>query len=153
MKKTIISAGLLTVAALVSATVSAQELSIKVTNLTNAIYFTPLLVAAHSSHVNLFENDAAFVEADIGLTERALENLIDNTIEHPPSGGTLTLPARTLQGAVEVSVRDSGCGISTTELLHIFDCFYQVINENRQPGHHQADYGVAPPRDQSGKRT
>ena len=72
-------------AVFVSAPVSARELSIKITNLTNAIYFTPLLVAAHSSHVNLFENDAVFVEADIGLTERALENLIDNTIEHPPA--------------------------------------------------------------------
>ena len=55
MKKTIITAGLLSAAVFASAAVSAQELSIKITNLTNAMHFTPLLVAAHNSKTDLFE--------------------------------------------------------------------------------------------------
>lgn len=55
MKKTIISAGLISAAVFASAAISAQELNIKITNLTNAIYFTPLLIAAHDGNVDLFE--------------------------------------------------------------------------------------------------
>ncbi len=55
MKKSVISAALLATATLTSAAVSAQELSVKITNLTNGTYFTPVLVAAHSSSVDLFE--------------------------------------------------------------------------------------------------
>ncbi len=55
MKKTVITAALLAAATFTSAAVSAQELSVKITNLTNGIYFTPLLVAAHNSGADLFE--------------------------------------------------------------------------------------------------
>ena len=55
MKKSVISAALLATATLTSAAASAQELSVKITNLTNGTYFTPVLVAAHSSSVDLFE--------------------------------------------------------------------------------------------------
>lgn len=53
MKISVFSAGLLSLLAITSA--SAQELSVKVTNLTNGMYFTPLLVAAHSDNIDLFE--------------------------------------------------------------------------------------------------
>lgn len=55
MKKSVITAALLAAATLTSAAVSAQELSVKITNLTNGTYFTPLLVAAHNSSADLFE--------------------------------------------------------------------------------------------------
>lgn len=55
MKKSVISAALLAATAFGSTAVSAQEVSVKITNLTNAIYFTPLLVAAHGGSVDLFE--------------------------------------------------------------------------------------------------
>jgi len=55
MKISVISAGLLSLLTIASAAVSAQELNVKITNLTNGIYFTPLLVAAHSDSVDLFE--------------------------------------------------------------------------------------------------
>jgi len=55
MKISVVSAGLLSLLTITSAAVSAQELSVKVTNLTNGIYFTPLLVAAHNDKLDLFE--------------------------------------------------------------------------------------------------
>jgi hypothetical protein len=55
MKKSLIIGALVAAATSTSAAVSAQELSIKITNLTNGIYFTPLLVAAHNGSVDLFE--------------------------------------------------------------------------------------------------
>lgn len=54
MKKSIITA-LLAATSLTSMAASAEDVSVKITNLTNGIYFTPLLVAAHSRSVDLFE--------------------------------------------------------------------------------------------------
>ena len=53
MKKLI--GGLLAAAALNAPMAMAQELDITITNLTNGIYFTPLLVSAHRGDVDLFE--------------------------------------------------------------------------------------------------
>lgn len=55
MKKSVITTALLAASAFTSATVSAQEVSVRITNLTQGIYFTPLLVAAHGANVDLFE--------------------------------------------------------------------------------------------------
>lgn len=53
MKKALIPAILLSAALPLSA--FAHDVSVEVTNLTNGSYFTPLLVAAHTKHVDLFE--------------------------------------------------------------------------------------------------
>lgn len=87
------------------------------------------------------DSDTPFVEADISLIERALENLIDNAIDHTPRGGTLTLSVQKRSGAAEVTIRDSGSGIPASELPRIFDRFYQVNNKHRQGGH--AGLGLA----------
>ncbi len=87
------------------------------------------------------DSDTPFVEADISLIERALENLIDNAIDHTPSGGTLTLSVKKNSSEAEVTIRDSGSGIPASELPRIFDRFYQVNNKHRQGGH--AGLGLA----------
>ncbi|MDJ0805525.1 MAG: spondin domain-containing protein [Gammaproteobacteria bacterium] len=46
---------LVTGSLLVTPPLMARDISIEVTNLTNAIYFTPLLIAAHDRHTDLFE--------------------------------------------------------------------------------------------------
>lgn len=56
MKKLVTTA--IVLSALGASQVMAQSLSIKITNLSNAIYFTPLLVAAHDSDNRLFMEGA-----------------------------------------------------------------------------------------------
>ncbi|MDH3450890.1 MAG: spondin domain-containing protein [Gammaproteobacteria bacterium] len=53
--KTTLIASLALSGALLSTAVHAREVSVEVTNLTNGIYYTPLLVAAHRPDVHLFE--------------------------------------------------------------------------------------------------
>lgn len=91
-------------------------------------------------HIHI-DNDVPFVQADISLIERALENLIANAFDHTLSGGTLTLSVQKMSGAVEISVRDSGSGIAASELPRIFDRFYQVNYKHREGGH--AGLGLA----------
>jgi len=54
MNKTIVMA-LLSSGLILNAPAFARDVSVEITNLTNGIYFTPLLVAAHSQDVDLFE--------------------------------------------------------------------------------------------------
>lgn len=70
-------------------------------------------------------DDVPFVHADIGLIERALENLIDNALKHSRAGGAVTLAIGCEQNQVRTKVTDSGDGIPEKDLPHIFDRFYR----------------------------
>jgi signal transduction histidine kinase len=79
---------------------------------------------------------------DIALIERVLDNLIDNALEHLESGQRITLGARYADGAIEVSVRDSGSGIAAEELPRLFERYYRGASTGgRGTGH--AGLGLA----------
>jgi signal transduction histidine kinase len=67
-----------------------------------------------------------FVNADIGLIERVLENLIENAIHNTPPGGSVRLLLRPQHEDVAVQVSDTGQGIPTEDLSLIFNRFYQL---------------------------
>ena len=72
-----------------------------------------------------FDPDLPPVRADVGLMERALENLIDNALRFTPEGGSVTVELHEDSGRLEVRVIDTGCGISAEDLPHIFDRYYR----------------------------
>lgn len=51
------------------------------------------------------------VEADLGMIERVLTNLLDNAIRHTPEGGEIRVCLRSAAAGVEVQVSDSGPGV------------------------------------------
>ena len=51
------------------------------------------------------------VEADLGMIERVLTNLLDNAIRHTPEGGEIAVRLRSAGTGVEVLVSDSGPGV------------------------------------------
>ncbi len=65
------------------------------------------------------------IVGDVALIARVLENLVDNGIRHTPGGGEVRLSVARHNGAVRVSVADTGRGISPTELPHVFDRYFQ----------------------------
>jgi len=67
-----------------------------------------------------------FVNADIGMIERVLENLIENAIHNTPPGGSIRLVITPQQDNVAVQVSDTGSGIPNEDLPHIFNRFYQL---------------------------
>lgn len=67
-----------------------------------------------------------FVEGDVGLVARVLENLVGNAVRHTPDGGRVTVSVAGVGDSVLVRIRDTGCGIAPDELPHVFDRFYQV---------------------------
>jgi len=67
-----------------------------------------------------------FVMADIGLLERALENLIKNAIQYTPRGGTVTLTILPGRDHLTLKIADTGKGIKAEDLPHIFDRYYRA---------------------------
>lgn len=60
------------------------------------------------------------VEADLGMIERVLTNLLDNAIRHTPEGGEITVRLRNAARGVEVLVSDSGPGVPEALLQTLF---------------------------------
>lgn len=82
----------------------------------------------------------AQVLADIAMTERVLDNLIGNAIDHAPEGSSVTLSVAVDDDGVEISVSDEGPGIDPDDLDHLFEPFYQASGASRA-GH--AGLGLA----------
>lgn len=64
--------------------------------------------------------------------EQVFTNLVDNAIRFTPPGGEVGLTSWYEDGAVLVSVRDTGVGMENVEIPRIFERFYQV--ERSRPG-------------------
>ena len=52
-------------------------------------------------------------------------NLLGNAIKFTPEGGMVTLCARPLDGALSVTIADTGRGIAPEDLAHIFDRYWR----------------------------
>lgn len=74
----------------------------------------------------VFPDGLPLVLADIGLIERAVENLTENALRYTREGGTVTLALSPEDGEVRVSVSDNGKGISEEDLPHIFDRYFRA---------------------------
>lgn len=64
--------------------------------------------------------------ADEGRLVQVLTNLIGNALQYTPEGGRVTVGAVVADGKMQVSVQDTGLGISVEHLAHVFDRFYRV---------------------------
>jgi signal transduction histidine kinase len=56
---------------------------------------------------------------------RVLANLVSNALRYTPSGGTVEVGVSAAPGGVQVQVCDTGEGITTEDLPHIFEQFYR----------------------------
>ena len=87
-------------------------------------------------------DDLPSVDADIGLIERVLDNLMDNAIRHTPKGGKIEVLLNKMDSGVNVSVNDTGTGIPKNDLPFIYDRFYQS-RKGTDNNHGGAGLGLA----------
>jgi two-component system, OmpR family, sensor kinase len=66
------------------------------------------------------------VEGDRARLKQVVVNLLDNAIKYTPRGGRVALEVRPENGYAVLEVRDTGVGIPTEALAHVFKRFYRV---------------------------
>jgi PAS domain S-box-containing protein len=64
--------------------------------------------------------------ANTARLQQVLLNFLVNAYKFTPTGGTVTLEAREMQGSVAISVRDTGIGIAPEDAARIFEPFARV---------------------------
>lgn len=73
-----------------------------------------------------FDGNKQWIYMDGPRIMQALRNVINNAIKYTPDGGMITIDGRTLPGFVEVTIADTGIGISAEDQTAIFDKFGQL---------------------------
>jgi signal transduction histidine kinase/DNA-binding response OmpR family regulator len=82
---------------------------------------------------------AGEVLVDAGKLKQMLLNLVSNAIKFTPEEGDVTITAVRLPSAVEISVTDTGIGISDSDQAQLFEEFHQV---DQGPGRREQGTGL-----------
>ncbi len=99
--------------------------------------------AAKGVHLRLADDSgAASVLVDPDRMGQVLGNLLENALRLTDPAGTVTLTCRRVGRWVELAVADTGEGIATEHLGHLFDRFYRV-DTARDRDHGGSGIGLA----------
>ena len=96
-------------------------------------------------HLDVEHEGDVVVAGDREHLAQVLSNLLDNALKHTPSGGRVSLAARSLPAEpgkrgeepdlfAEITVSDTGEGISAEDLSRIFERFYRGDKSRTQTG-------------------
>lgn len=75
-----------------------------------------------------------FVQADIAMLDRVLENLLGNALDHTPEDGFIRIELKVENGGVQLSICNSGPGIHEEDMTHLFERFYQAPEKRHGRG-------------------
>ena len=85
----------------------------------------------------------AKVLADIAMIERVLQNLIDNALRYTASGGAVVLAIENHGAFMQISVSDTGRGIETSHLPHIFERYWRATQAEQSGASISSGLGLA----------
>jgi heavy metal sensor kinase len=96
-------------------------------------------IPAEETGVRLTADLAGECYADVDRVqiERMITNLLSNALKFTPGGGEVRMSVRRIDHTVELTVSDTGKGIPTESLPHIFDRFYRVPGSGTAPSPEQ----------------
>jgi two-component system heavy metal sensor histidine kinase CusS len=96
-----------------------------------AAFYEPI---AEEQQVKITSQANGEIYADPMLFERALNNLVENGLRHTPPGGSVSISMNATPAGSEITVADTGCGISAEHLPHVFDRFYRADSSRSSQG-------------------
>ncbi len=92
---------------------------------------------AHDKNVALvtdWPSSLPHVQVDPERIVQVVSNVVGNAIKFTPSGGTIRVSASARSDSVLVAVADTGPGIASDHLPHVFDRYWQSSRRNRGAG-------------------
>jgi signal transduction histidine kinase len=93
----------------------------------NARTFVRERATRHGIHLDVtIDERVGDIVADERKIKQILLNLLSNAVKFTPEGGRVGINARQVNGAVEISVSDTGIGITPEDQPKIFEEFRQV---------------------------
>jgi two-component system, OmpR family, heavy metal sensor histidine kinase CusS len=95
---------------------------------------------AEERRINILCAGEGDILAEPLLFNRALSNLLDNSLRFTPDDGTISITIARCDNGMEVSVSDTGTGIPSEHLPRIFDRLYRV---DASRSSHGAGLGLA----------
>jgi signal transduction histidine kinase len=97
-------------------------------NLLKADFQDILTYRRQTLEIRSFAGLEELIFADSERIYQALKKLISNAIKYTPDGGAITIDGRTLPGFIELTISDTGIGISAEDQETIFEKFGQLGN-------------------------
>ncbi len=61
---------------------------------------------------------------------QVLRNLLSNAVKYSPDGGTIFIRCRLIPNYLEVSIQDTGIGMTAAQQAHLFEKFYRADTSN-----------------------
>jgi two-component system phosphate regulon sensor histidine kinase PhoR len=94
----------------------------------------PLLTLAENraQAIDLAVPEGIFVLADDQQIRRAIKNIVHNAVKFTPESGRIQITTTVNEEEAVIAVKDNGPGISSDDLLRIFERFYQIDRARRE---------------------
>lgn len=70
-------------------------------------------------------SDTVSLFCDRDWLSEAVDNIVKNALDHTANGDSIHIEWRILSSAVQITIKDNGCGIHPEDLHHIFKRFYR----------------------------
>ncbi|CAI9387355.1 sensor histidine kinase [Microbacterium sp. T2.11-28] len=85
-------------------------------------------IAADAAQITIVRGGVrgAWVRGDVQVLTEAIANLVANAVAYSPSGSTVGVGVKVVDGAVEIAVTDRGIGIPEGEQARVFERFYRA---------------------------
>lgn len=87
--------------------------------------------AEYNGKTIIIDGESIFVQADPALLSMAISNIINNALKYTEVNDTITISHYKQGDSIVVTIADSGCGINSDELVHIFERYYRGGNSSK----------------------